>query len=283
MALPHFWHSVLLYINRPNLINRRYIGMQVISSWIFEDEKYDISSLDDKSIWESTTLQELQTRLNLRKREGGSIEADDLTHLSHPILLVRKLFPKQSIKSLKKNATESPSQSNVSEYDVVILFPVSNCFALISISFDEKLKTIHLKLGDSISYLLERVDSNADSESDQLNLRYLFGLSPNYWLENLLKPKLQKWMLESLEPKSDKTFQGSIKMISVETYCMNYNRMKGKYSVALLDIWSKVERTDPLKFIFEDIGKYFFVLFLGHYLFSLTSEFIMIRLAPIIS
>ncbi len=73
-------------------------------------------------------------------------------------------------------------------------------------------------------------------------------------MENVLKPKLQKWMLDALEPKTDSSFQGSIKMISVEKFCENYNRMKAKYSVPLLDLWSKVEKTDPLKFIFEDIS-----------------------------
>lgn len=179
--------------------------------------------------------------------------------MTRPILLLRKLFPKQSIKKLKQNAADSPSQSNTVEFEVVILIPQKNYFALIAVNFDETLQSIQLKQS-SLSYeiglhLKSTEEDSPDDDGLQLFHRYLFDHPSNYWMENVLKPKLQKWMLDALEPsQTDSSFQGSIKMISVEKFCENYNQMKAKYSVPLLDLWSKVEKTDPLKFIFEDIS-----------------------------
>ena len=133
MARPHFWHSALLYIYRPNLINRRYIGTQIIFSWFLE-ENVTLSCFESQSTWQDTSITDLQAHLKMLHK-NGAIEVLDLIDGSRPILLLRKLFRKQSLKNLQKNATE-PANQNDSEYDVIIIFPVHNLFALISIEFD---------------------------------------------------------------------------------------------------------------------------------------------------
>ncbi|KAF7493172.1 putative tRNA (uracil-O(2)-)-methyltransferase [Sarcoptes scabiei] len=115
----------------------------------------------------------------------------------------------------------------------------------------------------------------------------------SWWLENKFVPKFRKWLNKDFsnhfvrkslmnckkENKNDdhkidannldrndldlgisdgeKTFEtslGSISKISVQNYCRNYHRLKNKYVGPLIKIWSNVEKTDPIKFIYEDIG-----------------------------
>ncbi|KAI2808383.1 tRNA methyltransferase 44 [Blomia tropicalis] len=206
-----FWQTSFLYFNRPNLINRRYVGSKIEFAWI--------------------TTQELSL----------SLISNHIISSKQQFVLFRKLFRKQSLKSLQNNS------ENVDDYDIIILFPHKNLFALITIDYNKTNETIQLLTNDScLSYTIGLLDGT----DSKLQVNYLFKHQTNYWLENICKPKLEQW----IQGSQSTTFQGSITKISVESYCSNYNRMKAKYSLPLLDIWEKVEKTDPIKFIFEDIA-----------------------------
>ncbi|XP_064618763.1 probable tRNA (uracil-O(2)-)-methyltransferase isoform X2 [Lineus longissimus] len=77
------------------------------------------------------------------------------------------------------------------------------------------------------------------------------------WLSDVLLPKLVKWSEE------DNLHLGSssIALVSLERYNQVYQEMKEKYGKRLVEIWP--ERTDPLKFVYEEvaIASYLLVLF----------------------
>ncbi|KAF2348899.1 tRNA (uracil-O(2)-)-methyltransferase [Trinorchestia longiramus] len=80
------------------------------------------------------------------------------------------------------------------------------------------------------------------------------------WLEGTVLPRLQKWALprKSQEPRTR-----SLQLIDLQAYGVMYHKLKSKYAAHFIQSWS--ERTDPKKFVHEDIG-------IATYLLLLWSE-----------
>ncbi|ESO97267.1 hypothetical protein LOTGIDRAFT_115011, partial [Lottia gigantea] len=68
------------------------------------------------------------------------------------------------------------------------------------------------------------------------------------WLTDVLLVKLCRWA----EEKSLRIGQTSLKLVAVDEYNKLYNELKQKYGVKLVEVWP--ERTDPQKFVYEDIA-----------------------------
>lgn len=69
------------------------------------------------------------------------------------------------------------------------------------------------------------------------------------WLKDNLMPKLIKWCQSEIENSSENT---TLKLISIEEYQHEYERLKVKYGKYLTENWC--ESTDPQKHVFEDLG-----------------------------
>ncbi|XP_014771876.1 probable tRNA (uracil-O(2)-)-methyltransferase [Octopus bimaculoides] len=77
-----------------------------------------------------------------------------------------------------------------------------------------------------------------------------------FWLEKRLLCKVARWSgAETL-----RTDTLSLRTVSVEAYNQLYNQLKAKYGPKLIEEWP--ERTDPKKFVYEDIAIATFLLLL---------------------
>ncbi|CAF1223476.1 unnamed protein product [Adineta ricciae] len=80
------------------------------------------------------------------------------------------------------------------------------------------------------------------AHGDELNKEIL-------WLKDVLLSKLVKWSQNDIENSTENT---TLKLISIEEYQREYERLKTKYGKYLTEHWC--ESTDPQKHVFEDIG-----------------------------
>ncbi|CAM4770175.1 unnamed protein product [Rotaria magnacalcarata] len=69
------------------------------------------------------------------------------------------------------------------------------------------------------------------------------------WLKDSLLPKFIKWCQSNIENSTENT---TLKLISIEEYQREYERLKVKYGKYLTENWC--ESTDPQKHVFEDLG-----------------------------
>jgi len=74
-----------------------------------------------------------------------------------------------------------------------------------------------------------------------------FASGVPFLLETVL-PRLSKWSKQSLDMEGDR----SLSLVNVQQYSVMYNKLKEKYADSLIKSWT--ERTDPLKYVYEDIG-----------------------------
>jgi tRNASer (uridine44-2'-O)-methyltransferase len=69
------------------------------------------------------------------------------------------------------------------------------------------------------------------------------------WLKNILLTKIVKWSQTNINNSTENT---TLKLISIEEYQHEYERLKIKYGKYLTTNWC--ENTDPQKHVFEDLG-----------------------------
>ncbi|XP_018027480.1 probable tRNA (uracil-O(2)-)-methyltransferase [Hyalella azteca] len=69
------------------------------------------------------------------------------------------------------------------------------------------------------------------------------------WLQGTVLPRLHKWAKPRV---SQETAIRSLQLINLQSYGLLYHNLKTKYANHLIQSWS--ERTDPKKFVHEDIG-----------------------------
>lgn len=243
MADSQFWYSVLLYTNRPNLINRRVIGTQFVHVWTVDGVEHTDAILEViVPTHSSRTIDVLQKDLHLK--ELVDLQSIDLNYVlnssSQFLVILRKLFLKLSLKKLQD--ASSPSE----EFEFLVLNRNRNVISFIPIKFNQLEEYVLNRASSSCCFSISL------KEDAFLQVDYLYGFEQSFWVENTLKVKLQQWLSNS--SKRETSFQGSLQRISVQSYCSNYSRMKAKYSLPLLKIWTSVEKTDPAKFIFEDIA-----------------------------
>lgn len=305
-----FWHAALLYINRPNLLNKRLIGAKLERFWQFPNENYDIEQFLSTPNFK-TSIKHLDSIFIICDKNNKNLLnfCDPTNELQHqrPILILRKLFRKQSLKSLLKCSTSSDQSNNI-EYDFVCLWPLLNKFIIVpldvepgfnvNIRQDENSSHVQINIrngNDDIAFALKLIDDvdkaqNCDKQNFHLELSFP-SLVPNeengkesqLWLKNVFTNKFERWIRQQRQNveitnknnskhkvkrkeqeksknndkynnRDNKNLEGSIRNISVENYCENYNRLKQKYVQPLMRIWTTIENTDPIKFIYEDIA-----------------------------
>lgn len=104
-----------------------------------------------------------------------------------------------------------------------------------------------------MSYSLSRVDENVClSILKESNKAEQDKEDPNItWLRKNVLAKVCKWALDVSEDGVVED-RGSICLVNVQEYTQLYQELKIKYGKPLVQMWP--EGTDPLKFVYEDVG-----------------------------
>ncbi|KAB0794714.1 hypothetical protein PPYR_11553 [Photinus pyralis] len=240
-----FWSAVLLYHNRPHLVNRRLLG---VSQALFV--KLSFSNLSVRNVCELFT------------RSAILYEARKLPRLLKEFISVD--FVKNILEPFDKNV----SFEDCSERDFLtkedgtfvslrILLArqvsVDNCLEVVV--FDKRVKTATFiavsefdrrelapsflyQLALSSGYLSLYLQSFEDAESRSAE-----------WLTEQLFLKLMKW-IDEYNPNVN--VQQSLSLVPVEAFTSLYHNLKAKYGRKIVKEWP--ENTDPHKFVYEDLA-----------------------------
>ncbi|RZB66671.1 tRNA (uracil-O(2)-)-methyltransferase [Asbolus verrucosus] len=71
------------------------------------------------------------------------------------------------------------------------------------------------------------------------------------WLSDKLFSKLMKWTENKTNPENIIT---SLSLVAADEYYNLYNDLKSKYSKQLVEMWPEKAKTDPKKYVFEDLA-----------------------------
>ncbi|KAF5269671.1 hypothetical protein FQA39_LY08594 [Lamprigera yunnana] len=235
-----FWHSISLYHNRPHLVNRRLVGVaQALflrvnsikplielftrSAILYEVRKLKVLSKEYITVdFVKNILEPYDKNVIL---EEATLE--DLLIFDESVFVsVRILLPRQDMESCLEIVILDPKNKTctfygVSEFDkkaLVPLFPYN-------ISLTSKHFTIELQTFE-----------DAETASAE-------------WLSDRLFPKLVNWMNNY---QSNVIAQPSMSLVCLEHYTDLYQRLKKQYGKKIVEAWT--EKTDPLKFVYEDIA-----------------------------
>eukprot|EP00088_Acartia_fossae_P057454 TRINITY_DN6703_c0_g1_i3.p1 TRINITY_DN6703_c0_g1~~TRINITY_DN6703_c0_g1_i3.p1 ORF type:complete len:563 (-),score=83.67 TRINITY_DN6703_c0_g1_i3:346-2034(-) len=103
----------------------------------------------------------------------------------------------------------------------------------------------------TVAYKISYLDKPDDYQENQHNLvlevRPGLGVKQEHWLTSLLWTTIQKWLKDEIIGSAS-----SLRLVDLEKYCSEYERLKNKYAGDLVANWS--ETSDPEKSVHEDIG-----------------------------
>jgi tRNASer (uridine44-2'-O)-methyltransferase len=229
-----FWSSLLVFIERPNVINKRVMGCHVLHCWQIDRHFNTIYELMRKC----SLIQIKQNLIDCK--EYCDFKFSQIKSIEGSVLVVRQLLLKQSLKHLNKESNDlnnlSSDNSSIIEF---ILIDIPNSQTI----FVPKVKDNQIVPESCYKFFL--------SDSEEIELEFLSDSLPSLWLSQTVLPKLRQWMRQELEGHQ---FQGSLQLIGVDQYCLTYNTLKSRYASHLVELWKQNETTDPLKFVFEDIA-----------------------------
>ncbi|KAF5290017.1 hypothetical protein FQR65_LT11683 [Abscondita terminalis] len=237
-----FRHSVVLYHNRPHLVNRRLIGtIQVLF--------FRINSSIDRlrnCFTRSAILYEVR---KLKEISKETIHTEFLRNILQPYDKNVK-FEEADVENLLKKEDESLyvsvrillSRHGVDNCIEVVIFDMKlrTCIFYGASEFDQKILVPPFPYDIQLSsgYLTIRLQSIEDAENPSAE-----------WLVDQLFFKLMKWA-NSYDPKIE--VKSSLSLVSIEDYSSIYQRLKEIYGRKIVNAWP--EKTDPLKFVYEDVA-----------------------------
>jgi len=227
-----FWSSLFVYIERPNVINKRVMGCHVLNCWQITDDLNIIYDLMRKC-----SLVQIKQKL-INCKEYCDFKLSAIKSIEGSVLVVRELLLKQSLKHLTTIDSNNSTSDNPRVIEL-ILIDIPNS------------QTIFVPKVDDSQIIPNCCYKFFLNNSEEIELEFLSESSPSVWLSETVLPKLRQWMQQELEGHQ---FQGSLQLIGVDQYCLTYNRLKSRYGSHLVELWKKYETTDPLKFVFEDIA-----------------------------
>ncbi|KAL1494253.1 hypothetical protein ABEB36_009877 [Hypothenemus hampei] len=241
-----FWHSVMLYHNRPHLVNRKISSAS--------------ASLFFQVTFHSKTVQ-LQELLN---RSALLYELRKLDCISPSNI------QKEFVINLLESYDKKIQLKEVSEHDcklvhtgtfvsLKVLYPrMKNCPNAVEIvTFDkEHNNVVFLAVSDSDKQFVAPIFPYELSLTSNSNL--VINVSnfddadtvQAFWLVEKLFTKLLKW----IESEKSESHIQSLSLIEAEEYCETYIKLKMKYGPKLVQDWPKVSSTDPQKYVYEDIA-----------------------------
>lgn len=265
-CLDGFLAALLIWINKPHVANRRLVGTRLLSILTYKypetdyavqhflddmNKKFggeDLLSPNDDSNGGQVEADDHQQSVLIPESGQTDITFDDLNSLSdsghRQLVIVRDLLPKQL-------------NHNLTLREVITFDRLKKEFKFYPlIRFD--------KHGKKSSTCNEIFYSFKFQESEQQNRivlnvhqkqeKNLLSTMTYQWLQAQLLVKLSRWAGED----NLRTETTSLRTVSVDAYNRLYNELKAKYGPDLIRKWP--ERTDPQKFVYEDISIATFLL-----------------------
>ncbi|CAL1542770.1 unnamed protein product [Lymnaea stagnalis] len=235
-----FLKSVSVWVNKPHVVNRRLCGSKIIN----------VSRLNSRS----ELLAILQTSQNCHSHEKDTPDAaaacnfTDLANETKPFtFIIRELVPKSEF---------FPKLLEAVVYDkermIVSFLPISqNCTS----ENEEIAPTFELKY----SIQFQQINQNfpAWAQVNEMVLSWSCDHSEteetrrqlsSQWLHTVLLEKLVIWS----HINDISTSATSLTLVPIDKYKDTYVRLKNSYGRELVKNWT--ERTDPKKFVYEDVA-----------------------------
>ncbi|XP_060528805.1 probable tRNA (uracil-O(2)-)-methyltransferase [Cylas formicarius] len=247
VSVDKFWAAVLLYHDRPHLVNRNLVACSqaVFCQIILSKSGILLNELFSKYaiLYEVRKLKAISKDfINLafvmalvksydKNAKLVLITIEDFkAACSGTFVSIRVLFPRP--KSCQKSLEFVTFDKDV------------NRARFLSVNNHEKLHiappfAYEIQLGMD-SHLVISLDSFEDADTVHAQ-----------WIADKLFTKLLKWIDNFNESK--KTIH-SLSLVNIDEYCSIYNTLKDKYGQNLIKLWPSRTTTNPQKYIFEDIA-----------------------------
>ncbi|KAJ8917568.1 hypothetical protein NQ315_000051 [Exocentrus adspersus] len=241
-----FWDIVLLYHNRPHLINRKLVAASQVLFYKINFHSKNIRHISE-ILTPSAILYELRKLKQLTKEN---------IHEDFIVNLVECYDKHVSLSAC--NANDFRERYNGIFISVRILMPrkgSDNCIELVVLDKNKNC-SIFYAIKENDTHLLAPpfpYDIELTSLSNlRINLQNFEDADTAHaeWIADKLFPKLLKWAESDLELNT----LSSLSVISVDDYCFTYNDLKSKYGENLVKQWPEKTNTDPKKYVFEDLA-----------------------------
>ncbi|GAB6028676.1 hypothetical protein CHUAL_004501 [Chamberlinius hualienensis] len=232
-----FWRGIGIWIDRPHILNKRICAINTSKTIYIRDSSQTVT-------WEMITneimfAKDFDFESSLIKFGSISCENQDADFK----IQIRNHFPKVTTKSgtaeletlvedLKNDVVVFIADHTVNEDSIIntnVLLP-QEVYALSFVNNSTP----------TIKLLVYGVDEHVQNNN---------GVQ---WLKSKILQKVSQWAKESLTNQPSKFKFPSLRLVSTHEYVTLYQTLKHKYGPKLVEIWP--EKTDPHKFVFEDIG-----------------------------
>ncbi|XP_074031369.1 probable tRNA (uracil-O(2)-)-methyltransferase isoform X1 [Leptinotarsa decemlineata] len=242
-----FWEIVMLFHNRPFLINRL---VTATSPALFHKVLFKSSSVEHVSEL-FTTSAILSEMRQMKIFSKTAISEEFITN-------ILQCYDKNMVLTPSNEASfiDEPdgvfisvrillSKINIAHkcLEVVVLDKDKNSAVFISVA-----EPGESRIAPPFPYELE-----LNSSSFRMNLSNFEDADSTHadWLADKLFPKLLKWSKSNFVPTNK---VNPLSLISIDEYCFLYSELKKKYSENLLKDWLTKTKTNPQKYIFEDLA-----------------------------
>jgi tRNASer (uridine44-2'-O)-methyltransferase len=241
--LRNFWNSVMVYHDRPNVVNRKLAAVAPVLLCEISLHSPRIKRLSE-----------------IFTREALLYEIRKLPNLQ----MITPQFIREITESYDKNASIKECDREVFERSLEgqfvslrILLPRGDqkkCLELVIFDRTAKSATFFAVQEQSEHIAAPRFPYHIEL-TPRDNLRIVLDTfedadtSSAEWLADKLFPKLLKWT----EDVQDKAVT-SLSLVLPNEYCTLYAELKAKYGQNLVKAWPQKANTDPQKYVYEDVA-----------------------------
>ncbi|XP_022190680.2 probable tRNA (uracil-O(2)-)-methyltransferase [Nilaparvata lugens] len=256
VASDQFWTSIRIWNDRPHIINRRLLAVEVLKKFRIETQHLDnIVSLlkdsirksilsDSKSAPSGSHLEEILKgfpSLNILTNDSNVDDFEDDREKS-VVCEIRKLLPR--FKNHQENTIElSIFDQSQNHATYIKIYPETrehsvspNC-------------NYRLEFSNGMFMLSVGAEPTGNVDNRTSETEVCKEQSKYDFLKKHLLPKLVQ-LAENVTRTGP--VKSSLQLVSVNKYCLLYQNLKDKYGKLFVEIWP--ERTDPSKFVYEDIA-----------------------------
>ncbi|XP_057667449.1 probable tRNA (uracil-O(2)-)-methyltransferase [Diorhabda carinulata] len=239
---PLFWEIVVLYLNRPYLVNKLITATTKIGLYKIEYNGNQINELFTKS----AILYERRKLINLSKETVTEEFISNIIEYNVRNLAITKVGDEYFSNAntgvyISLQILISRKNPDHKVLEIVILDKDKNCATFMSPY--ERTEDI---LTPNFVYQFELNGNNF-----RINLQEFEDAETSRaeWLADTLFPKLLKWSQCATDKKN--TVQ-SLSLVPLDEYCILYDRLKRNYVKGLIKDW--LEKANTQKYIFEDLA-----------------------------
>lgn len=244
VPLEHFWRGVLVYFNRPNVVNRKLAAVAPLIFCKISLNCPDIKQLRDIFTWESLIYE-------IRKLKDSQVTPQFIRNIT-------EIYDKSA--TIKETNFETLHNCYEGTYvSIRQLFPRKGnekCFEIVIFDKDTQTATFFAPQEQNSQIIAPRFPYHIQlTKSGNLciNLNNFEDADTTSaeWLADKLFPKLLKWGENDIDETS---IIKSLSLIVPNKYCELYSELKLKYGKSLVEKWPQNAQTDPQKYVFEDIA-----------------------------